>query len=49
MIYDKFYSGPVAQWLEQSAHNRLVVGSIPTRTTIELYIKNLLTKNIIFI
>ena len=26
--------GPVAQGLEQSAHNRLVVGSNPTRPTI---------------
>ncbi len=26
-------SGPVAQGLEQSAHNRLVVGSIPTGPT----------------
>src|SRR5665811_1326347 len=25
--------GDVAQWLEQSAHNRLVVGSIPTIPT----------------
>ena len=30
--------GGVAQWLEQSAHNRLVVGSIPTTPT-----KNLVT------
>ena len=26
-------SGLVAQWLEQSTHNRLVVGSIPTGPT----------------
>lgn len=25
--------GPVAQWSEQTAHNRLVVGSIPTGPT----------------
>ena len=26
--------GPVAQWLERSAHNRLVAGSIPAGPTI---------------
>ncbi len=26
-------SGVVAQWLERAAHNRLVVGSNPTRPT----------------
>ena len=25
--------GPLAQWLEQSTHNRLAVGSNPTRPT----------------
>ena len=34
-----FGRGPVAQWLEQSAHNRLVVGSIPTRPTIVIMLK----------
>ena len=29
----RFPLGPVAQWLERSAHNRLVVGSIPTGPT----------------
>lgn len=29
-------SGPVAQRLERAAHNRLVLGSIPSRPTIEL-------------
>ncbi len=28
------HQGPVAQWLEQSAHNRLVTGSSPVRPTI---------------
>jgi len=27
------HKGPVAQWLEQSAHNRLVLGSIPSGPT----------------
>lgn len=33
------FFGPVAQGLEQSAHNRLVVGSIPTRPTIKIIFK----------
>ena len=28
------YRGPVAQWLERAAHNRLVAGSIPAGPTI---------------
>ncbi len=32
--------GDVAQWLEQSAHNRLVVGSIPTIPTNEFHDEN---------
>ena len=28
------YGGPVAQWLEQSTHNALVLGSSPSRPTI---------------
>ena len=27
--YNRPLKGPVAQWLEQAAHNRLVAGSIP--------------------
>ena len=27
------YHGPLAQWLEQATHNRLVVGSNPTGAT----------------
>ena len=30
--------GPVAQWLAQTTHNRLVVGSTPTRPTNSLII-----------
>jgi hypothetical protein len=30
---DGLLSGVVAQWLERAAHNRLVVGSNPTRPT----------------
>ena len=36
-VYQKkvrFPLGPVAQWLERSAHNRLVAGSIPAGPTI---------------
>ena len=29
--------GPVAQWSEQGTHNPLVVGSIPTRPTMNKY------------
>ena len=32
---DRFQFGVVAQWLEQGTHNPLVVGSIPTRPTID--------------
>lgn len=32
---DLLQYGPVAQWSEQSAHNRLVAGSSPARPTIE--------------
>ena len=28
------YKGPIAQWLEQLTHNQLVVGSIPTGSTV---------------
>ena len=28
--------GPLAQWLEQSTHNRTVVGSNPTRPTMHV-------------
>ncbi len=35
MFYNPSYGG-VAQGLEQSAHNRLVVGSNPTAPTIEI-------------
>jgi hypothetical protein len=38
--------GPVAQGLEQSAHNRLVVGSIPTRPTIKILAFNINLINI---
>ena len=46
MIY-----GPVAQGLEQLAHNQLVVGSNPTRPTNKflLYINNSLIKLLIFL
>ena len=30
------FNGPLAQWLEQSTHNRLVVGSNPTRPTMHV-------------
>ena len=47
-----FLFGPVAQGLEQLAHNQLVVGSIPTRPTklnkVEK-LKKILTKKNIFI
>ena len=35
--------GPLAQWLEQATHNRLVVGSNPTGATI--YNKGLANKS----
>ena len=31
---NRIKSGPVAQWLEQPAHNRSVAGPIPARPTI---------------
>ena len=34
IYFKKFKFGPIAQWLEQSAHNRLVPGSIPGGPTI---------------
>ena len=46
-FFSELTRGPVAQGLEQSAHNRLVVGSIPTRPTKKY--SSLFVENILFI
>ena len=42
--FSKF--GPLAQWLEQSTHNRLVVGSNPTGATKDYFCSNKLWEKI---
>ena len=40
MCHNGTCHGPLAQWLERGTHNALVVGSIPTRPTMNQFIDN---------